>query len=66
MNEDDYKRTLRGDKNLEGADLRNVNLRDADLAGANMSNANLDYADLAGANMSNANLAGVKGAPYLH
>ena len=51
MNEDDYKRTLRGDKNLEGADLRNVNLRDADLAGANMSNANL---------------AGVKGAPYLH
>jgi Pentapeptide repeats (8 copies) len=47
-----------GGANLNGANLREANLRGADLSGANLSEANLRRADLSGANLRRAFLSG--------
>lgn len=54
----DLDRLLSGDKNLTGAKLEKVNLKDKDLSGRNFSKADLEKANLHGANLSNCNFEG--------
>lgn len=49
---------LRGEKNLENADLRGMDLQGLDLSSANLSGALLESADLRNAKLINANLKG--------